>query len=362
MPNYSALDVATVTPSTVLAKYVNSYTDNPSLPRVSRYIAQEQIGSSLANTAHISFTSRNAEWIFSQMQGTVLPCNAADNECAVTNRITGPNAICPGQQATFGIQNIPPGISVQWSISPAGTVTPLNGTTGSTFTIFAPFSSSGAVIILQAQLSNCSPPITLAVPINNGYVDTQLDLQGAQKVCPYTTAVVRVEGVNVSPPYYWTETRYRNGTPILTGSFTTQIPEYAVSVDEETVEVSVTAASVCTGTNVTASTRTITPYIDPNGGFYCDPTTFRIAPNPADAYVEISTRPTNTPAPTPPAGHANPHAFKAQLHDGNGKVVGTAETQVGLTRLTTATLPAGLYHLVIQRGSKVVRRNIRIQH
>ena len=92
-------------------------------------------------------------------------------------------------------------------------------------------------------------------------------------MCPYATVIVRVSGVNVRPPYYSTETHYRNGQPGFTGSFTTQAPEYAVNVDDETVDLTVTAQDICTSLNVTEAPRTVTPYVDPNGGFYSDPYT-----------------------------------------------------------------------------------------
>ena len=116
-----------------------------------------------------------------------------------------------------------------------------------------------------------SSPATATIFVTNGSIDTQLDLQGAQKVCPYTTVIVRVSGVNVRPPYYWTETHYRNGQPGFTGSFTTQAPKYAVSVDDETVDLTVTAQDICTSLNVAEAPRTITPNVDPNGGFYREP-------------------------------------------------------------------------------------------
>lgn len=211
--------------------------------------------------------------------------------------------------------------------------------------------------------ANASAPVVISLPINpDGSVDTDLDLQGAQKVCPYSTVIVRVLGTNVQAPYTWTEMHYRNGNPGFTATFTTQQPEYAVSVGDETVELTVTAQNVCTGQNVAEAPRTITPYIDPNGGFYCDPYSLRVAPNPAADYVDVSTRPDQAPPAPPLPNQANPHAFQVRLHNGRGQVVQAGSTRDGLVRLNTAELPAGLYHVVVQRGRQIIRRNLSVQH
>ena len=312
------------------------------------------------NEPHIQLTPGNVEFIR----------NEVFRKVPTPVFTLAPNTICPDGLTTaqFSVaiecnRAGQPGTTYNWTagnglqiVNGQGTSSvSVQGTTGFLGT------TTLQVVAIRAGYT-ASAPATATILVSNSYVDTQLDLQGAQKVCPYTTVIVRVTGVNVQPPYYWTETHYRNGVPGFTGSFTTQVPEYAVSMDTEPVDLTVTAASTCTGATVAEAPRTITPYVDPNGGFYCDPATLRVAPNPADTYVEISTRPDNAPPAPPQAGHANPHAFQAQLHDGNGRVVGTATTQDGLTRLTTAGLPAGLYHLVIQRGRNIARRNLSVQH
>ncbi len=69
VPSYSALDVPTVSTATAYAKYISNATDNPSKPRVARYIAQEgNSAGTLFNLPHLRFTARNSEWIFKEMQ------------------------------------------------------------------------------------------------------------------------------------------------------------------------------------------------------------------------------------------------------------------------------------------------------
>ena len=59
----------------------------------------------------------------------------------------------------------------------------------------------------------------------------------------------------------------------------------------------------------------------------------------------------------------NVPAYKNQgLHNGRGQVVQTGNTRDGLVRLNTAELPAGLYHVVGQRGRQVIRRNLSVRH
>jgi hypothetical protein len=277
-----------------------------------------------------------------------------------------PGVMCPNTSATFTVLTEcvrpgQPGITYTWTAVDGLAIEIGQGTNSIRVRALPGFSGVAALQVVASRSGSVSAPASAYPTVSNGYVNTELDLQGAQKVCPYTSVIVRVTGFGVQAPYTWTQTTYLNGQP-FTSSFTTQQPEYTVSVGEESVDLTVAGHSTCDGQLLPATSRTITPYVDPNGGFYCDPYSYRVAPNPADDYVEIATRPGNSPLIKPMPAHANPHAFKAHLHNDRGEVVATGSTKDGLLRLNTANLRPGLYHLILTRGNKTVSRNLSVQH
>ncbi len=175
--------------------------------------------------------------------------------------------------------------------------------------------------------------------------------------CPGTTVNLTAVGLNAPLPYSATKTTYRNGNVLTRTTFTVFSAAFSIILHEDPIELVLTGTSSCDGQPVTSAVYAF-------DGVTCASIAAQVAvyPNPADQYVEVSTRPGKGPPPAPAPGQANRHAFQATLYNDRGQPVGAATTQQGLVRLPTAALPGGLYHLNVQQGQQTKRFNLSLQH
>jgi hypothetical protein len=353
VPRFSALDVPTFDQASLTGPYVNDAAAGGA-PRAERFIAQASFfnNGTKFNRGHPFFPGRQAQWIFNEMQQPITGAvNAAgcSTECATPNAITGSNSICRGGEATFSLQNLLPGTSVQWSVSPAGAVTPVGSSTGSTFTVSAPASGQDGQVTIQAQVGPCGPPITRTVPITSGFVGLQTS-SGGQDVCISTTVTVQATTFGGASVSNW---RVDNGQLLY------------VSGDEATVQVSSSPGittvhadytTSCPGSSGSSSSTSADIYVvDNQNGFYCvqmrvgDPKE-AVYPNPADAYLNIRS----------PFAAARP--FRVELRNDRGRLVHGLTARESALQVDTQRFPAGLYHLTLRQGNESVNYNISIQH
>jgi hypothetical protein len=346
VPTYSALDVPTVTSATAYAKYINSQTDNPSIPRVLRYIAQENVNGSGTqfNQAHIRFTARNSEWIFSQMQGTPPPCSAADAECTIPRSITGPDVICPNNSATYAVSNPPAGLVFTWSSSNTAlaTIDPSTGVAtrvGNGTVTFTATASSGCSGITLSKQVTVGTPLTPAFTYSNslsmcygqapvgdfGTSNVQPGVSYAWDIVDQATAEVALNG-NGSMFYF-------NSASLYPGSFQVTM-----------------RASACGATTSRGLTLTINDC--GGGGMF---RTAAVYPNPATDVVTVQ-----LPAGARPPAWAG--VFDAVLFDRFGQQRRTGRGQRDKAELDVRTLPNGLYYLRIGTGNNAAYKQVQVAH
>ena len=113
----------------------------------SRYIAQETtLG--FSNVTHTNFTSRNARWLYNEIQGISQPTNECADVCASGLTISGPEEACNG---TYSVTAIP-GATYVWTVSPAG-ATYLSSNTNS-ISITTPRNSYGEYTVSVTVYTN----------------------------------------------------------------------------------------------------------------------------------------------------------------------------------------------------------------
>lgn len=123
VPIVSALDITNITRPSLNAVYVGGATPgNPS--RLANFIAQEPIpisGQIRYSITHPSFTARNAQWLYNEMEG-VSPnnLNCSNNCSSPAYTISGPDVICNSE--IYSIVGLSANATVTWSPSPLGTV------------------------------------------------------------------------------------------------------------------------------------------------------------------------------------------------------------------------------------------------
>lgn len=118
LPVISALDV--VNPGAFNNTNIFNFVANATSPAGTftpqRIIAQERFIGTTGfefNQFHTDFTSRNARWIFNEMENIPQP-NTCDDQCTSTG-IIGPDAFCNFQAYSI---NLPAGSTVNWTINP----------------------------------------------------------------------------------------------------------------------------------------------------------------------------------------------------------------------------------------------------
>jgi hypothetical protein len=361
VPSYSSLDVTTVTPATAFSKYINDATNNPSRPNVRRYIAQERMSSSTGtqfNVPHISFTPRNSEWIFNEMQGTTNAQLNCQTECNPYPPIpvSGPDIVCAGSTgATFTVA--PPFGSVTgWTASSAGLVNLPTTTAGATSITITPASSSSTgLVTLTAQISNgCySTVATRQVAVGEGLL--VINDGAAPDRCPARgmefalTAAYGAQGA-----YTWSVSHGY----IRAGQGTTHISVSGLPDQDYYMQVHVSAAAACPGAMAIEQDYLQHVYATAPGGIgMCD--LFRSAapiaslyPNPAKETVDVHIDNASAAAPV-----------TVRLFD-SYEQARTEQTSHGETtlRLNTGKLPTGLYFVHILRGREVLsRQQLRIE-
>jgi hypothetical protein len=122
VPTVSALDISNIDQSSLFGRYFGGATPPSTTTGVNNFIAQEKISipnyvGDYYNMIHPKFTSRNAEWIFREMEnpsGNNLNCTT---ECEFTSSpISGASVVC-GTPEQYSLTNLPNNATVTWSSS-----------------------------------------------------------------------------------------------------------------------------------------------------------------------------------------------------------------------------------------------------
>lgn len=337
VPSYSALDVPTVNTTTAFAKYINNATDNPSPPRVARYIAQETVNGSgnPFNTTHIRFTTRNSEWIFNEMQ---RPFNGNTNTVGCTTECTSPNDFLisgPGTacgQVTFTTPVRGAGRTYTWTASPASLFTTAAGT-GETFTTSTVGDGYGT-ITLQVG-GDC--PLTLTKSVRVGAPESPNILQlEPLDGCNNFAAAFQIVDYNPS---------------LLAYSVTTSggLRTFGVirSDGTFTIKAGSTGGSIfLSASNACGTTTGQTDIVLEGCGNYA----YTVSPNPAADEVQVQE---TGPEPTAKSGGIS----SVRVYDGYGRLrLERPGHGARALRLSLRELPTGLYTVHVLRGNAVVNR------
>lgn len=351
VPSYSALDVPAVAPATAFAKYISNTTDNPRPPRVARYLAQANPTNSPTgyNLNHLTFTARNGEWIYDQMEDPAkADAVACSTEClalTITSSI-GSQRLCAGTSATFSLPNLPAGTVVTWSATPTSLFTTTAGS-GATFTTSAVTGARGTGTV-TATVGPCNTPVSVSVPVGPGeptgryfsgaYVSgAGTPLQTVNPAYPDKVSLV-LDGA-----YNFTFTANPSSVSVFVisgNSASFYMPSNAG------VTITATATNTGSGCGVTGSFA-FTPRPYSYG--------FAYAPNPASTELTVTTvDAAGQPAPAEP--------FDADLYDTFGKKVKTKKSDQGKAVLDVRDLPSGLYNLRAGKGKNALSEHVQVTH
>lgn len=357
VPTYSALDVEAVTPANAAAQYVNNTTSSFSPPRVARYLAQQPGSSTSAteyNLNHLTYTARNSEWIFNEMQrpfttvGNPLACNAVGCDPAANKGITGPLTLCTGNGGPATYTSPIQGTGYTWAASPASAFTVASGS-GPTFqTASVPGVDTPGTITLTVN-TGCSFSFTKNISVGAPAVP-EFGQRNPEDMCYSNTAYFDI--TNYDPALTYTIQAAGARGIIDPGGF-------RLKGGSGHIPFTLTVTNGC-------GTRAI------SGDITYDCYRYTAYPNPADDQLTVEqTDSTGTPrgpaargATAAASGSVAPSTpYTVRLFDSYGVQQAQQATTTPTLQLSTGTLPTGLYLLHIEVGGAVVeRRRLQITH
>lgn len=357
IPTPSGLDIQDFALPSLSAAYVNGIA-SVSFSRTDGFLAQEQFtpvssGGSPFNQAHVSFTPRNTEWIYNEMQRpfnnntNTVPCAT---ECTalptITSSLPAGQRLCQGQSATFSIPNLAAGTVVTWSATPASNFTVATGS-GPTFTTSSSASAAGNSTI-TATVGPCQASASITVPTGpgepRGYYNnagggaslTTYQYVGAGGTGPTDVSMFIDDPYNFtftadSPDVYLTNTQGRSTHFVLQ-------PGQGVTI-------------TATATNAPCGLVGRFAFIYPSSGGRLS-----AAPNPASTELLVTRAPADAQQTKPD------EAFTADLYDTYGKKVKTKKSEQNNAVLDVRDLPSGLYNLRAGAGKDALSDHIQITH
>jgi len=340
VPSYSALDVPTVTTATAFSKYINNLTDNPSLPRVARFVAQEAsstTSSATYNLNHLTFTARNSEWIFDEMQLLPHASNYCSSECLTSSdlEIKGPGTLCGTSTYSSPVNGL--GVTYSWTASPANAFTVATGNNSTFQTANVPGVNTTGTITLTIN-TGCQTTFTKTVVVGAPAVPTFIQ-RDPSDMCYSGTA-------------YYTTTNY---DPTVT--YTIRAVGATAIRDPGGFRLKHTGSGYVSFT-VTATNNCGTQTANGEVTFDCASAfTYAVYPNPAANTLTVKQ---NNRAGTAPH---NSGKFTVRLHDNHGTLHVQKAANTATLQLAVDTLPTGLYLLRIEsEGEAPESHQIQITH
>ena len=177
VPTVSALDISPTTSASLAARFVGGIsTTSPST--ASNFIAQERMpNTSRYNIEHISFTDRNSEWLFNEMQNSTNNTLNCSSECALTVAISSSsNSVCGGT-AYFSVPNYGSGVTYSWSVGPGLTIVSGNGTSQIEVTSTSGnYSSSTVSVNVNTKCGTESASTTVNIGSGPAYISNPYDM------------------------------------------------------------------------------------------------------------------------------------------------------------------------------------------
>lgn len=356
VPTPSALDIQDFTLPSLSASYSNGI-PSVSSARVNAFLAQERFtptnsGRTPFNQAHVSFTPRNTEWVFDQMENRLTDAAAvscsAECDPLAGRTFSGPANLCG--TATYSAPITNPSFTYSWQASPANLFSSASGT-GPTFQTSSQNMAGYTASITLTIRGGCSP-IVLTRYVTSGSPASPAS-RGPNWGNDCGSVPVRCTIDNYDPSLAYTVTV--SGDLRLIGGGVQEDGTYTVRSSRAggTGTITLTARNSC-GTSTSTMNAT-----SPT----CNGQRFTMSPNPAaDELVVQETNGDSTASAA--ARSTNDGIESLRLYDSYGQLrLEQAGHQAQAVRLAVGQLPAGIYVLhIVQAGAIVSQQRVEIAH
>lgn len=357
VPTASALDVKTISLSTLADPYTWGISPGNN-SRLATFVTQEQNTSgTIFNETHPIFTSRNAEWLFREMenQNNPLHCTSA---CVPENfAISGPAALSGGENGIYASNtSLADGYTISWSKS--SNLVYVSGQNTLNYRVRAASGASGSAWV-EARLTGSCGVLIDRKNINIGLCpipSQQIHISGNEYVCPnssgfyyqlYNSSNAPILQYNWQLPTGWqidSQYDYPNSGTVYVST--------GPSVDLQTIEVSFQTECGWQGPW----------YFTVNQKNNCFPYNYAVAPNPADNLIEVAETDRKTESIN--AGEEKLYSntiLELLLYNNQQKLLKKIPYRSPSTLLDTSDLQPGHYILHIVKKEGVDQRHIVIQ-
>jgi hypothetical protein len=185
LPTISALDVvnpASINKDNIFTFNASAVAQQNLFNPVSK-VAQDQVGgTNNFNIHHTDFTSRNARWIFNEMQNNTQDCDVL---CSNLTPIIGDDVVC--SSSIYKINNLPANAVITWSvISANGTLQLLQNTPAVnqlTINNYHFSSVTGVTLVALINIGSCNYVITKQIANDNDAVTPSYGYRYEQPTC-----------------------------------------------------------------------------------------------------------------------------------------------------------------------------------
>jgi len=278
--------------------------------------------------------------------------------------ISGPTQVCPGEDMSFTIANLPEGATVVWSQnSPLSRVSPQ----GSNPCIFTCADVSSGSISASVIIGGTTTNLTQNVNIGRGYYNYSDFL-----IQVYETSTGHI--VNAEGPECLCENQTYDLVVVNNGY--TQVPNYTWSVPWTIISSDGNTIRINTGSNTEASLGVSAT--NPCGyeediagtnllpGFYCGGG-YSLSPNPASDAVTIRiNQPASTSSSALAATSGNAKnettSYSVKVVDSFSAIVYTGIKTSNQFTIPTVSLRNGVYIVIVSDGNKSYQRKLVVKH
>ena len=390
VPTVSALDINT-TNTAVLSStsYLNSSTAKLSVFNNSNLINQEKIPNPfdpnpiepttfIFNNAHINFTSRNAQWLFNEMQNTPQYYNCSP-DCSEPIVVLGDfmASDCLNSTQAFSIQNPDANTQYNWSVTAGLQI--VGPATGSSINV--KIIGNGEQTISVSSLTNCGTQNNGSKKVKVGYSFSSSDYpisgpngEKGQITLPYGQYSVSLSAPSLpNATYQWSKinTDYQTETILYTSGsnnyYFTGSGNINGGQNYKMDVVLLRVGNACLNASQAAASQISILY--PRSGVF-----LAAFPNPADQTLTLSAQQVNQEAVSeksiePVSQVSSYNLDKSVLYNPDLKllnqynqVIWQGKLKDGTTTISTSKLLNGFYYLKIDDGGNPIVKQILIQH
>lgn len=353
VPTASALDVQNFNYASLTSKYVGGFSPVSSPSLAQNFIANETV-QGVSNEIHTRFTSRNANWLFNEME------NIANNNLNCSNNcqpdfsamsIQGGASLCP--DGTYNISNLPINASVVWS-SPNPDIASLTSSGNSaTLTKIRP-----GQLNLIANINTACGSFSVSKNIQSG--PDEIPIGGLITNASYGPgqSVTVAAGGNYVNASNYTWTVY--GGTIVSGQGTSTIT-FTTNQNQSTVPLYLDINLIITTPDCGDALGEAHAFVASDG--LPNPERFAIFPNPASSDLTIN-QVSSTKSNTKNAkSESISGTYEVKLYNSSGRILHGQKSLNGEgIGFNVQHIENGTYFLHIIQGKEVIKKQIIINH